>query len=70
MERAKAIEIAATLVGDGQGNDLGVNTEYERGIAEFVCRYLGDGADAIPATLMAIHYQALHGWDGDCAGNA
>lgn len=46
---------AAKLFGDGEGNELGVNEEYERGIAEFICRQAGLPSSHTPEIVQRIH---------------
>lgn len=48
------IVVAASLVGDGAGNDLGDNSEYERGIAELIARSAG----LEPADVLARVHEA------------
>lgn len=57
-EYIKANDLLATagsLAGDGQGNELGQNAEYERGMGEMVVRYMGWPADFLPHVIAAIH---------------
>lgn len=49
---------AASLAGDGQGGDLGLNPEYERGMAELIVRTMGWPAGTTPEVIRAIHATA------------
>ncbi len=46
---------AAQLAGDGGGGDLGINAEYERGMAELIMRTCGLSADLVDDLVRAIH---------------
>lgn len=49
---------AASLAGDGQGGELGLNPEYERGMAELIVRYMNWDSFNIPEVIEAIHNTA------------
>ena len=49
---------AARLFGDGEGRELGENTEYERAQAELICASAGLSSDHLDAVVNAIHATA------------
>lgn len=55
MEAKRLIVIAAQLFGDGQGDELGNNSEYERGVAELICDRIGLSMDQKVEVIAEIH---------------
>ena len=49
------ISEAGSLAGDGAGGDLGINAEYERGMAELILRCMGWSGDLTQNVISAIH---------------
>lgn len=50
---------AAGLAGDGAGGELGLNSEYERGMAELILRFMGWPVEEIGGVISAIHKTAI-----------
>ncbi len=49
------IDTAASLAGDGAGGELGLNPEYERGMAELIMRFMCWPCETVPEIIRAIH---------------
>jgi len=54
----RLLGIASRLVGDGMGGELGDNNEYERGIAEVLCEFVGLPMQDVPRIIKSIHQRA------------
>lgn len=55
IKASDLISEAGSLAGDGVGGDLGINAEYERGMAELILRYMGWSGDLTQNVISAIH---------------
>lgn len=60
-EQLRLLKIAAGLFGDGQGNELGGNSEYERGACEVIAEYIGWPVSRWEELQEAIHSLAKKG---------
>lgn len=62
------IGTAASLAGDGNGDELGQNAEYERGMAELITRHMNWSVDFVPQVIAAIHATARDNAQGGSSG--
>lgn len=58
LEARRLIRIASNLFGDGQGQELGDNSEYERGMCELICERIGVPMDRKALLCKEIHIEA------------